>query len=84
MSKLGISQNLLKNSKDWEQFQSLTSELISPKIQIKSGAEADKAARDFTASTASAYRPSTSKTTLSDISNKLPGLDRLLKHTQRL
>jgi hypothetical protein len=69
---------------DWGRFQSLASELISPKIEIKSGLEADKAARNFTASIASAYRLSTSKVTLSDMNNDLPGLDRLLKHKQRL
>jgi hypothetical protein len=69
---------------DWDRFQNLASELISPKIQINSGVEADKAARDFTASIASAYRLSSSKVKLSDINNDLPGLDRLLKHKQRL
>jgi hypothetical protein len=49
---------------DWDQFQSLASELISPKIEITSEAEADKAARDFTASISSAYRLSTSMITL--------------------
>ncbi|PNF22596.1 hypothetical protein B7P43_G12673 [Cryptotermes secundus] len=57
---------------DWERFQSLASELISPKLEINSGVEADKAARDFAASIASAYRLSTSKVTLSDINNDLP------------
>jgi hypothetical protein len=32
---------------DWERFQSLASEIISPRIQIKSREEANKAARDF-------------------------------------
>jgi hypothetical protein len=41
--------------------------------------EADKAARDSTATVASAYRLAKSKFTLSDINNDLPGLDRLLK-----
>jgi hypothetical protein len=58
--------------------------LISPKVEINSGVEADKAARDFTASIASARRLSTSKITLLDINNNLPGLDRLLKYKQRL
>jgi hypothetical protein len=31
---------------DWDRFQSLASELISPRIEINSGVEADKAARD--------------------------------------
>jgi hypothetical protein len=39
---------------------------------------------DFTFSIASAYRLLTSKVTLSDINNDLPGLDLLLKHKQRL
>jgi hypothetical protein len=82
MSKLGIFRNLLKNS-DWDRFQSLASELLSPQVQINSGVEANKAARNYTASVASAYRLSTSKVTLSDI-NDLPGLDHLLKHKQRL
>ncbi|PNF38110.1 hypothetical protein B7P43_G15356, partial [Cryptotermes secundus] len=59
---------------DWEQFQSLTSELISPKLEINSGVEADKVAHNFAASIASAYRLSTSKITLSDINNDLPCL----------
>jgi hypothetical protein len=35
---------------DWKRFQSLASELISPRIQINSEEEADKAACNFTAS----------------------------------
>jgi hypothetical protein len=69
---------------DWDRFQSLASELISPKIQIKSVLEADKAARAFSASIASAYMLSTSKITLRELNNDLPGLDRLLRHKQRL
>jgi hypothetical protein len=69
---------------DWDRFQSLASELISNKIEIKSGVEADKVARDFTASIASAYRLTTSKITLLDLNNDLPGLDRLLKHKESL
>jgi hypothetical protein len=68
---------------DWERFQSLTSNLISPRIEIISGTEADKAARAFTASIASAYRLSTSKITLSELNSVLPGLDRLLKYKKR-
>jgi hypothetical protein len=68
----------------WEPFQSLASELISPIIEIASEVEADRVAREFTASIPSAYRLSTSKITLSDLNNDLPGLDRLLKHKQRL
>jgi hypothetical protein len=69
---------------DWDQFKSLASELISPRIEINSGKEADKAACNFTASIASAYRLATSKVTPSDINNDIPGLDWLLKHEQRL
>jgi hypothetical protein len=69
---------------DWDRFQSLASKLISPRININLGVEANKAVRDFTASTASAYRLATSKVTLSDINNNFPGLDWLLKHKQRL
>jgi hypothetical protein len=64
---------------DWDWFQSLASELISPRIEINSGVEADKVGCDFTA-----YRLATNKVTLSDINNDIPGLDRLLKHKQRL
>jgi hypothetical protein len=62
---------------DWDQFQSLALELIPPRIKIKMGVEADKAVCNFTASVALAYRLSTSKVTLLDINNCLPGLDRL-------
>jgi hypothetical protein len=74
----------VKKFTDWERFQSLPSELISPRIEINTGVEVDKAARVFTASIASAYRLSTCKVTLSDINNDIPGLDRLLKHKWRL
>jgi hypothetical protein len=49
---------------DWEGFQSLVSELISPRSQINSRKDANKAARDFAISIASAYKLSTSKITL--------------------
>jgi hypothetical protein len=74
-----ISEHI-KEFTDWDRFRSLASELISPIIEIKSGLEADKVARYFTASIASAYRLSTSKIALSDINNDLSGLDRFLKH----
>jgi hypothetical protein len=76
--------NPIEKFTHWDRFECLASELISPKIKIKSGVEANKAARDFSASIASAYRLSTSKITLLDLNNDLPGLDRLLKHKQRL
>jgi hypothetical protein len=69
---------------DWDRFQNLASELISPKIAIKLGVEADKAKREFSASIDSAYRLSASKITLLDLNNDLPGLDRLLRQKKRL
>jgi hypothetical protein len=66
-------------------FQSLASGLISPRIEINSEEEANKAVRNFTATIASAYRLSTSKVMFSDINNHdLPGLDSLLKHKLRI
>jgi hypothetical protein len=67
-----------------DQFQSLTSEMISPKVEINSGVEANKVMSNFTASIVSAYRLTTSKITLFDLNNDLPGLDRLLKYKRRL
>jgi hypothetical protein len=78
-----LEQRIFRNS-GLEQFQSLASEFISPTIKIKSGEEAVKVARDFTASIASAYKPSTSKITLSHLNNNLPGVDSLLKHKWRV
>jgi hypothetical protein len=68
----------------WDRFQSLASELISPRVEISSGLEADTAVRHVTASIASAYRLATSKVTLSDINNDIPCLYPLLKHKRRL
>jgi hypothetical protein len=59
-----------------ERVQSLTSHLISPRIEINSEKEADKVVCNFIASIASAYRLSTSTVSLSDINNQdLPRLD---------
>jgi hypothetical protein len=41
---------------NWDRFKSLATDLISPRTEINSGIEANKAACNFTASTASAYR----------------------------
>jgi hypothetical protein len=57
----------LEKFTDWERFQNLVYSLISPRIEINSGAEADKAVFEFTASIASAYRPTTSKIKLSEL-----------------
>jgi hypothetical protein len=67
-----------------ELFQSFASELISPRIQIIWWEEADRMAREFTAFITSAYRLSTRKFILSDISNDIAGLDLLLEYKQRL
>jgi hypothetical protein len=70
---------------DWEQFESLDSDSMPPRVGSNSEKEADKAALSFTVSTALAYRLSTIRFTLSDINNHdLPGLDSLLKYKQRL
>jgi hypothetical protein len=69
---------------DWKLFQNIASELISPRTEINTGIEAHKAAPDFTASIASAYRLSTRKVTLSDVNTDLPGLDWMLKLKKRL
>jgi hypothetical protein len=45
--------------------------------------EANKAACNFTASIASAYRLSSSKITLSDLNKEIPGMEYLLKHKRR-
>jgi hypothetical protein len=47
--------------KDWERFQILASILISPRIQMNSGEETDKAACEFNVSITSAYRLTTSR-----------------------
>jgi hypothetical protein len=69
---------------DWDRIQSFAYELISLKVESNSRVEADKAARDFTITIASADRLSTSKITLLDMNNNRPGIDRLLKYKQKL
>jgi hypothetical protein len=54
--------DLVDKFTNWERFQNLASELISPRIKINSGEEANKAAHDFTISILLA-----SKITLSDL-----------------
>jgi hypothetical protein len=61
---------------DWERFKSLASALVSPRIEINSCTEADKAVRDFEVSIASAYRLSTKTTTISDCNRCPSDLDR--------
>jgi hypothetical protein len=79
---LPIVLNLLDNIKtrnltdpvdkftDWERFRRLASELNSSRIQINSGTEVNKAARDFIASIDSAFRLPVSKLTLSDLNKR--------------
>jgi hypothetical protein len=81
--ELGIFRTRLTNS-DWGRFQSLVSELISPRIQINLEEEADKEAHDFIASIASVYRLLTSKITCLELNIDLPILKSLLKQKQRL
>jgi hypothetical protein len=69
---------------DWERFQILSSALVSPRVEIKSCIEADKAARDFATPVASTYRLSTKTTTISDQNRGPSSLERLLKYEQRL
>jgi hypothetical protein len=57
---------------------------MSQNIEIHSSNEADKAARDFAATIASAYKLSTKKITKLDQKYEIPGLDRLLKHKRKL
>jgi hypothetical protein len=82
-----ITKQILKSFEkltDWERFQSLVSNLISPRVEINSGVEANKAGCALTASITSAYRLSTSKITLSELNNDLPGLDRSLNYKRRM
>jgi hypothetical protein len=72
MLEVGIFRTRLTGT-DWGGFRSLASELILPRIQINSGEETDKA-----------HRLSTSKITLSDLNNDLPGLQSRLKHKRGL
>jgi hypothetical protein len=69
---------------DWERFRGLVSDLISPRIQIDTADNADRAACNFAASVASAYRLSTRKVILSELNNELPELDRVLQLKRRL
>jgi hypothetical protein len=69
------SLNRVEKFTDWEWFQSLASELISPQLQIDTGKEADKTAGDVALSIALAYRLLTSTLTLSDLHNNLPSLE---------
>jgi hypothetical protein len=65
---------------DWERFQSVASDLISPKTQIHTCEDAC----NFAATIASAYRLSTHKITLSELNEMLPELDHLLQLKHRL
>jgi hypothetical protein len=67
---------------DWERFQSLASALVSPRMEINSCIEADKAARVFAASIASAYRLSTKTTTISGRNRGSSSLESLLKQAE--
>jgi hypothetical protein len=74
---------LVEKLTDWELLQSLASEPLSPDILIHSSNEADKAARDFAASVALAYRTSTRKTAIAERKYEKPGLDLLVKQKKK-
>jgi hypothetical protein len=76
--------DLVDKITDWERFQSLAFELISPRIKINLGKDGDKAAGNFIGPITSAYSISTCKITLSDFHKQLPGLESLLKNKRRL
>jgi hypothetical protein len=69
---------------DSEWFQSLTSELISPRIQINCSEEAGIRQLTITQPVSPWHRLMTSKATLSSLNNYLPDLHRLLRHKQGL
>jgi hypothetical protein len=66
----------------WERFQS--SALVSPRVEINSCIEADKAAGGFAASVASAYSLSTKTTTISYHSRSPSRIDRIQKRLRIL
>jgi hypothetical protein len=74
----------LEKFTEWERFQSLALNLVSPRIEINPGVEAEGAASAITASIASAYRLSNNRITLTELNSYLPGLDRLLKYKKRM
>jgi hypothetical protein len=71
----------LEKFTDWEPFQS-KAYLMSPRIEINSGTEANTAAREFTVSIASVYQLSSSTAKCYELNHDLPGLDRLLKQVE--
>jgi hypothetical protein len=74
----------LEKCTNWERFQSLASNPITPRVEINSGVETDKAERAFTASIASTYRLSTNKITLSDLNNGTPVLVPILRYKKEM
>jgi hypothetical protein len=74
----------IKIHTDWERFQNLASDLISPRIQIHMVVDAEHTARKFAVSLASVYRLSLHKITLSELNEELPEVDCLLRLKQRL
>jgi hypothetical protein len=68
---------------DWELFQSLASELMSPNIQIHFSKVADKAAHDSAATIASAYMLLIIQTINLGGKYEIRGLDSLLEHKKK-
>jgi hypothetical protein len=83
MSKSGIFRNLLKHLQLGSVLKVSPLNYYDAESKLTRGVEADNVECNFRASVASAYRLSTSKITLSDINNDIPGLDQLLKHKRK-
>jgi hypothetical protein len=75
--------DLVEKFTDWERFHSLTSKLVSLRLQINISERADKVVFDFTASVAAAYW-FPKKNTVSESNFHVTGLDCLLKHKERI
>jgi hypothetical protein len=65
-------------------FQSLASDIISPRTQIHTFEDVEEAAHNFTTYIASAFRLSTHKFTISELNEELPERDSLLQLEHRL
>jgi hypothetical protein len=78
----GDTSALVEIHTDWERFQSLASEFISPRTQIHTFQDAEEAARNFAASITSTL--SMHEITLSELNEELSELYRLLQLIYKL
>jgi hypothetical protein len=78
----GKLESLLKNRQTESSFKASPLNGYLQHFQLHSSNEADEAARDFAASIGSAYRISTSKTTVLERKYETVRPDHLLKHKQ--